>query len=72
MNKPMDKQALCLITMMNHHLMHEYSSQENKQRNLDAHLKEFRHYETLPVTSFSQNVWDGLNELFNGGGNAWR
>jgi len=48
MNKPMDKQALCLITMMNHHLTHDYASEENKQRNLDVHLKEFKYFASLP------------------------
>ena len=70
MNKPMDKQALSLITMMNHHLTHEYASEENKQRNLDAHLKEFRYFASLPVTDFSQSVWDEMNQLFNSWGDA--
>jgi hypothetical protein len=70
MNKPMDKQALYLITMMNHHLTHDYASEENKQRNLDSHLKEFKYFASLPVTDFSQNVWDEMNQLFNSWGDA--
>ena len=66
----MDKQALSLITMMNHHLTHKYASKENKQRNLDTHLKEFKYFESLPVTDFSQSVWDEMNQLFNSWGDA--
>ena len=64
MNKPMDSQARSLIVMMNHHLTHEYTTEEGKQRNLDAHLDEFTHYSSLPVTQFSVDVWDELNDLF--------
>ena len=64
MNKPMDSQARSLIMMMNHHLTHEYTTEEGKQRNLDAHLDEFTHYSSLPVTQFSVDVWDELNDLF--------
>jgi hypothetical protein len=65
MNKPMDSQAKSLIIIMKHHLLHEYNSEENRQRNLDSHYKEFRQYESLPCANFSANVWDELNELFN-------
>ena len=64
MSKPMDSQARALIMMMNHHLTHEYTPEEGKQRNLDAHLDEFTHYSSLPVTQFSADVWDELNDLF--------
>ena len=64
MSKPMDSQARSLIVMMNHHLTHEYTTEEGKQRNLDAHLDEFTHFSSLPVTQFSADVWDELNDLF--------
>ena len=66
MSKPMDSQAQSLIVMMNHHLSHEYTTEEGKQRNLDAHLKEFKHYLSLPVVQFSADVWDEMNDLFEG------
>ena len=70
MNKPMDKQAQTLITMMNHHLTHKYASERNKQHNLDVYLKLFKNYASLPVTDFSPSVWDEMNALFNSWGDA--
>ena len=70
MNKPMDKQAQTLITMMNHHLTHEYASERNRQHNLDVYLKLFKNYASLPVTDFSPSVWDEMNQLFNSWGDA--
>ena len=64
MSKPMDQQAQALISMMKHHLTCDYKSAENRQRNFDSHLKEFRHFASLPVTHFSPSVWDELTELF--------
>ena len=64
MSKPMDYQAAKLIVMMNLHLTHEYGTEEAKQKNLDTHIKEFKHYDSLPVTQFSSDVWDKMNDLF--------
>ena len=64
MSKHMDKQAQALIVMMNIHLTHDYTTEESKQRNLDAHIKEFRYYDSLPFGQFSASVWDEMNELF--------
>jgi len=64
MSEPMDQQAHALISMMKHHLSCDYKSEENRQRNFDAHLKDFKHFASLPVTQFSPSVWDELIELF--------
>ena len=64
MSKPMDSQARSLMMMMNHHLTNEYTTEESKQRNLDSYIAEFKHYDSLPVTQFSANVWDEMNDLF--------
>ena len=65
MSEPMDNQAKSLIAKMRHHLTHEYSSTENRQLVIDAHYKEFKYYESIPVTNFSPSVWDEMNDLFN-------
>ena len=66
MSKHMDKQAQALTVMMNHHLTHQYTTEDAKQRNLDAHIKEFRHLDSMPVAYFSQGIWMELNQLFEG------
>jgi len=66
MSKHMDKQAQALTVMMNHHLTHEHTTEDAKQRNLDAHIKEFKHLDSLDVSHFSQDVWMELNQLFEG------
>ena len=64
MSKHMDQQAKTLIVMMKHHLNLDYVSNENKQRDIDMLIKDFRHLDSLDVIHFSQGVWNEMNELF--------
>ena len=66
MSKPMDKQAQALVTMYKHHLTYNYSNKVNAAREYSKHVKEFEYFKSLPITNFSQNVWDEMNDLFNG------
>ena len=70
MSKPMDKQAQALIVMFKHHLTHSYNNEENKEREYKKHMKEFRYFSSLPITNFSQSVWDEMNDLFTGDNHA--
>ena len=65
MSEPMDNQAKSLIAKMRHHLTHEYSSTGNRQIIRRFLYKEFKYYESIPVTNFSPSVWDEMNDLFN-------
>ena len=70
MSKPMDKQAQALVVMFKHHLTHSYNNEENKEREYNKHVKEFQYYKSLPITNFSQSVWDEMNDLFTGDNHA--
>tara|TARA_R110002033_G_scaffold1600_4_gene13317 strand:+ start:195 stop:407 length:213 start_codon:yes stop_codon:yes gene_type:complete len=66
MSKSMDKQAQALVVMYKHHLAYNYTNKVNAAREYNKHVKEFEYYKSLPITNFSQSVWDEMNDLFMG------
>jgi|TARA_B110000977_G_C11067471_1_gene488321 hypothetical protein len=66
MSKPMDNQAQALVMMYKHHLTYNYSNKVNADREYKKHVTEFQYYKALPITNFSQSVWDEMNDLFTG------
>jgi len=67
MNKPMDVEAERLTTMYKHHIRYDYKTTAAHDSNEERFRKEFAFLLSIPVSEFSQSVWDDLNELFCGG-----
>ena len=69
MSKPMDSQAQALVIVFKYHLTYNYSNKVNADREYKKHVKQFEYFKSLPISNFSQNVWDEMNDLFTGAHN---
>ena len=63
MHKPMDTEAISLMTQYKHHIRHTYASAENQAQNEKRMRDKFTALAAWPITEFSQAVWDELEEL---------